>query len=178
MLSAIFDHPFDHPICRAPCPLRINAAAPFSIGLLSFSTHCDNATGARFSLIESRKTEKFFVFGSDILFTYTTMELRHLRYFAMAAEEENISRASARLHISQPAVSRQIKDLEEELGVQLFERLRDGLKLTAAGNRALVHARQILRKAAELEEAMHPFRGQHTTLTLAVGYIPTALPAG
>ena len=106
------------------------------------------------------------------------MELRHLRYFAMTAEEENISRASARLHISQPAVSRQIKDLEEEMGVQLFERLRDGLKLTAAGNRALVHARHILRKAAELEEAMHPFRGQHTTLTLAVGYIPTALPAG
>ena len=51
------------------------------------------------------------------------VELRHLRYFVTAAEELNISRASARLRISQPAVSRQIHDLEEELGVALFERL-------------------------------------------------------
>ncbi|MEM7394971.1 MAG: LysR family transcriptional regulator, partial [Verrucomicrobiota bacterium] len=60
------------------------------------------------------------------------MELRHLRYFVMAAEEKNISRASERLNISQPAVSRQIMDLEEEFGVPLFERLRDGLELTEA----------------------------------------------
>ena len=68
------------------------------------------------------------------------MELRHLRYFAMATEELNISHALARLNISQPAVSRQVKDLEQELGVQLFERLRDGLKLTQAGHTALAHA--------------------------------------
>lgn len=51
---------------------------------------------------------------------YASMGLRHLRYFTMAAEELNISRASARLNISQPAVSRQIKNLELELGVQLL----------------------------------------------------------
>ncbi len=106
------------------------------------------------------------------------MELRHLRYFVAAAEEKNISRASVRLHISQPAVSRQIKDLEEELGVQLFKRLRDGLELTVAGNSALVHAREVLRQAAVMEEAMATFRETRPQATLAVGYIATALPGG
>ena len=104
------------------------------------------------------------------------MELRHLRYFVTAAEEKNISRASVRLHISQPAVSRQIKDLEEELGVQLFKRLRDGLELTDAGNRALVHAREILHRAAVMQEAMTPFCGRSAPANLSVGYIPTVLP--
>lgn len=104
------------------------------------------------------------------------MELRHLRYFVAAAEEKNISRASVRLHISQPAVSRQIKDLEEELGVQLFKRLRDGLELTVAGNSALVHAREVLRQAAVMEEAMATFRQTRPQATLAVGYILTQLP--
>ncbi len=106
------------------------------------------------------------------------MELRHLRYFVTAAEEKNISRASVRLHISQPAVSRQIKDLEEELGVPLFKRLRDGLELTDAGNSALMHAREVLRQAAVLQEAMSPFRGRSARAILSVGYIPTALPGG
>jgi len=97
------------------------------------------------------------------------MELRHLRYFVTAAEEKNISRASVRLHISQPAVSRQIKDLEEELGVPLFKRLRDGLELTDAGNSALVHAREVLRQAAVLQEAMSPFRGRSARAILSVG---------
>lgn len=104
------------------------------------------------------------------------MELRHLRYFVIAAEEKNISRASVRLHISQPAVSRQIKDLEEELGVQLFKRLRDGLELTDAGNSALVQAREVLRQAAVMQETMSPFRGRRARATLSVGYIPTVLP--
>ena len=67
-------------------------------------------------------------------FSYTCggMELRHLRYFVTVAEELNISRASARLRISQPAVSRQLRDLEEELGVELFCREKSGLKLTPA----------------------------------------------
>lgn len=82
------------------------------------------------------------------------MELRHLRYFVMAAEEGNISRASARLNVSQPAVSRQTKDLEEELAVQLFNREPTGLSLTGAGRSALAHAREILRHANTMMEAM------------------------
>lgn len=61
------------------------------------------------------------------------MELRHLRYFVAIAEAGGVHQASAVLHITQPAVSRQLKDLEEELGVELFERSSRGLKLTPAG---------------------------------------------
>jgi len=62
-----------------------------------------------------------------------TMELRHLRYFLMIAQTENVRRASRNLHVTQPAITRQLRDLEEELGVDLFERLPRGVKLSAAG---------------------------------------------
>jgi DNA-binding transcriptional LysR family regulator len=58
------------------------------------------------------------------------MELRHLRYFVAVAEAENITRAAAGLHVAQPAVSRQIQDLEEELGVALLERRAKSVHLT------------------------------------------------
>ena len=58
------------------------------------------------------------------------MELRHLRYFCAAAEELNITRAAARLHMAQPPLTRQINQLEEELGAQLFIRGPRGLTLT------------------------------------------------
>lgn len=102
------------------------------------------------------------------------MELRHLRYFVTAASERNISRAAALLNISQPAVSRQIRALEDELGVTLFVRASDGLHLTDAGQTALAHAQDLLRSAADLQLAMDVFRAP-SKRPLRVGFIATAL---
>src|SRR5580765_4416541 len=78
------------------------------------------------------------------------MELRHLRYFVWVGEEQHYGRAARRLRVAQPALSRQIQDLEEELGFKLFERLPRGVKLTAAGRLFLEDARRVLQ---ELNEA-------------------------
>jgi DNA-binding transcriptional LysR family regulator len=72
------------------------------------------------------------------------MELRQLHYFHTIAEEEHFGRASARLRIAQPALSRQMKLLETELGVDLFERLPRGVRLTAAGRVFQAECRQVL----------------------------------
>ena len=71
------------------------------------------------------------------------MDLRHLRYFVAVAEEKNIGRAAVRLHISQPPLTRQIQQLEEDLGVQLFNRTPRGMELTPAGELLLDEARNI-----------------------------------
>jgi LysR family transcriptional regulator, benzoate and cis,cis-muconate-responsive activator of ben and cat genes len=74
------------------------------------------------------------------------VELRHLRYFVAVAELENVSRAAAqRLHVAQPSLSRQIRDLEDEVGVPLLERTPRAVRLTNAGRAFLVEARAILK---------------------------------
>jgi DNA-binding transcriptional LysR family regulator len=75
------------------------------------------------------------------------MELRHLRYFVAAAETLNFTRAAKHLHVSQPPLSRQIQDLEREIGAALFDRDRNKLKLTAAGEYFLQEAKKILTQA-------------------------------
>ena len=77
------------------------------------------------------------------------MELRHLRYFIGVGEEQHFGRASERLRIAQPALSRQIQDLEQELGFLLFDRLPRGVRLSAAGKLFLDDARRILQDVDE-----------------------------
>jgi len=72
------------------------------------------------------------------------LELRVLRYFLMVVQEKNISKASERLHVSQPTVSRQLKELEDELGTTLFERGNRTIQLTTDGEYFANQARQIL----------------------------------
>lgn len=77
------------------------------------------------------------------------MDFRHLKYFVAVADEQNFTRAAERLHISQPPLSRQIQDLEEELGTPLFERGSRPLKLTDAGRFFYGHATRLLEQAAQ-----------------------------
>lgn len=82
------------------------------------------------------------------------MELRHLRYFVAVAEEGSLSNAAVRrLHTAQPSLSRQIRDLELEVGVKLLERLPRGITLTAAGRVFLDHARMALLQVETASEA-------------------------
>lgn len=82
------------------------------------------------------------------------MELRHLRYFVAVAEHLHFSRAAAQLHLTQPALSRQIRDLETELGVKLLQRHGTRTALTPAGERFRARARELLAAAdAAVEEA-------------------------
>jgi DNA-binding transcriptional LysR family regulator len=101
------------------------------------------------------------------------MELRHLRYFVAVGEEQHYGRAANRLRVAQPALSRQIQDLEEELGFKLFERLPRGVKLSAAGKLFLQDARRILQEVNKAaERARRAARG--LSGTLRVGFTENA----
>lgn len=92
------------------------------------------------------------------------MELRHLRYFQAVAREEHFGRAARTIRIAQPALTRQIRDLEIELGIALFERLPRGVRLSAAGRSFLEDTDAIL---AQVERSVNRVRG------LASGHVGT-----
>ena len=105
------------------------------------------------------------------------MELRHLRYFVAVAEELNFGRAAQRLHIAQPPLSRQIRDLEREVGTPLFERGARGVELTHAGRAFLPEVRLTLAQAERAQRtAQRAARGE--TGRLRVGFVEAATHSG
>jgi DNA-binding transcriptional LysR family regulator len=100
------------------------------------------------------------------------MDLRRLRYFVVAAEEQNFSRAAKRLRIAQPPLSAQIKQLEGELGVKLFDRTSRGVRLTEAGRLLLGEARRIF---IQLDQTVEFIRqvGDGRIGRLALGFLPS-----
>ena len=103
------------------------------------------------------------------------IELRLLRYFAVVAEELHVGHAAARLYISQPALSQQIRALEEQVGLPLFVRHPRGMELTQAGEALLLEAREVLGRSERLEAAGEELRrGQSAALRIG---LPPGLPA-
>ena len=98
----------------------------------------------------------------------TDVHVRDLRYFVTVAEELHFTRAAERLYVSQPALSKQIRALERQLGVELLRRDRHGVALTAAGTALLPHARQVLAAWAAADAAMATARAAGRG-TLVVG---------
>lgn len=102
------------------------------------------------------------------------MELRHLRYFVAVARDENVSRAALRLHVSQPGLSRQIRDLEDEIGFLLFERSAKSLRLTAAGRTFLSEAEAVLTRADDaIKAARAVAQAEHEELHIGYAPMPT-----
>ena len=89
------------------------------------------------------------------------MDLKHLRTFVAVAETGTVSKASSRLHIAQPALSRQIIDLEAELGITLFDRVSRRLHLTADGEQLLARSRTLLGLAASLTDEARALKRGH-----------------
>jgi len=97
------------------------------------------------------------------------MELRHLRYFLAVGEASNFTKAAARLRVAQPALSRQVQDLEDEIGVELLRRSPRGVTLTAEGRLFLEEVRELLKRADESVEKVRALvRGEYSELH--VGY--------
>nr|WP_297457916.1 LysR family transcriptional regulator [uncultured Halomonas sp.] len=100
------------------------------------------------------------------------MELRHLRYFCIVAEELNLTRAAERLHMAQPPLTRQIKQLEAELGTQLFKRSSRGLALTPTGQFFHEHALQVLEKVdTTVAATRHMARSKRQIF--GIGFVPS-----
>jgi DNA-binding transcriptional LysR family regulator len=101
------------------------------------------------------------------------MELRHLRYFVAAASAEHLSKAARRIHVSVSPLSRQIRQLEDELGVRLFRRVGRGVRLTHAGTVFLKEAQEILASVDRaVVAAQDAERGQHDELR--IGFVDSA----
>jgi DNA-binding transcriptional LysR family regulator len=104
------------------------------------------------------------------------VELRHLKYFVAVAEELHFRRAAERLYVAQPAVSEQVRKLEEELGVRLFDRTHRSVSLTPGGAALLEEARRVLHQA-EIARTAARTAAQGSADLLRLGHVPDLLPA-
>ncbi|MFD3878912.1 LysR substrate-binding domain-containing protein [Streptomyces microflavus] len=105
------------------------------------------------------------------------LDLRQLRYFVAVAETEHVGRAAEQLHISQSPLSRQIAQLEKDLGLTLFERDRQRIRLTSDGRVFLGETRALLTHAGRLENLGRRL-GRGEEGGLCVGYVPDAMHTG
>jgi len=100
------------------------------------------------------------------------MELRHLRYFVAVAEELTFAAAAKRLRVAQPALSKQVQDLEFEVGAALFHRMPRGVRLTHAGEAFLEEARETLKSATRARDrALEAAQQDAMTLRVAHGEV-------
>jgi DNA-binding transcriptional LysR family regulator len=105
----------------------------------------------------------------------TSVELRQLRYFVAVAEELNFGRAAERLLIAGPSLSQQIKALEHDLGVRLFDRDRRSVALTPVGAALLPHTRELLERADDLERRAARLSGSEPVRLGYVNWVPADL---
>jgi DNA-binding transcriptional LysR family regulator len=98
------------------------------------------------------------------------MELRHLRYFVAVAEALSFTRGAEKLRIAQPSLTRQIKNLEEEIGVRLLDRTKLQVRLTPEGQSFLVDAKRVLELSEEIVESVQHF-SRHEFAPLNIGYV-------
>ena len=98
------------------------------------------------------------------------MELRHLRYFVAVAEALSFTRGAEKLHLAQPSLTRQIKNLEEEIGVRLLDRTKARVSLTPEGQSFLVDAKRVLELSEQIVESVRHF-SRHELAPLNIGYV-------
>src|SRR5437867_3459044 len=123
-------------------------------------------------LTKNPRQQFIFVFNSVFSARYPggRMELRHLRYFVAVGEALSFTRAGEKLHLTQPSLTRQVKDLEGELGVCLLERTKQHVSLTAEGRFFLTDAKRVLALSTEIVKSVQRLSRQETP-PLNLGYV-------
>ncbi|ADV00384.1 LysR substrate-binding protein [Alicycliphilus denitrificans BC] len=108
---------------------------------------------------------------------FSLMELRQMRYFVAVATTRNFTRAAEQMHIAQPPLSRQIQQLEDELGVQLIQRNSRPVRLTEAGRLVYEQALQVLHRVEQMKNAARQVGSNHRQ-SISVGYVASTLYGG